>query len=396
MKFLNLILLALQGVIVYAWIVFPALLKRSGQKRRPAADAFPEPEQLPRVAVVLSAYNEEEHIAERIRNLVELDYPPARWRAYIGVDGCKDRTAAEAYEAARGHGHIHVIDFEENRGKVSVLKDLVEEAESEMSPDILVFTDANTFFAADALRQLCRPFSDPAVGGVCGKLSFLTKGAKTEENVYWRFENWLKARESEVDSCLGANGAIYAIRRSLFWSEIPANTIIDDFVIGMKVREQNFRFLYEPAAVATEDLPVNVKDEWKRRVRIGAGNFQALKLCRACLRPAFGAFAWMFWSHKVLRWFTPHFMAAGCLLATLEVLRFHDAFAALLLGAYAAIGAVAWFGHQIGHPTGARQHPLMRISRGMAYFLTMQFAILVGFRKFFRGNLQGRWERTAR
>src|SRR6185503_6079299 len=113
-------------------------------------------------------------------------------------------------------------------------------------------------------------------------------GGKTDESVYWKFETWLKTRESELDSCLGANGAIYAIRARLFWASIPPNTIIDDFVIGMKVREQGYRMLYEPRAIALEELPPEVAHEWKRRVRIGAGDYQAIRLCRACLSPSFG------------------------------------------------------------------------------------------------------------
>jgi cellulose synthase/poly-beta-1,6-N-acetylglucosamine synthase-like glycosyltransferase len=276
---------------------------------------------------------------------------------------------------------------------MAVLKDLVETASREFSPELLVFTDANTNFAPGALRKLCRPFADPAVGGVCGKLSFVAgEQTRTDENVYWRFENWLKAKESDIDSCLGANGAIYAIRRPLFWSAIPKNTIIDDFVIGMKVRQQGFRMVYEPAALAFEDLPDNMSDEWKRRIRIGAGNFQALGLCRACLRPSFGAFAWMFWSHKVLRWFTPHLMAAGCALAVAGFARTNSLLAAAVLAGYAGTALVAL----IGYGAKASRHPLLRLFRGIAYFLSMQVAILLGFRKFFQGNLEGRWERTAR
>jgi cellulose synthase/poly-beta-1,6-N-acetylglucosamine synthase-like glycosyltransferase len=241
--------------------------------------------------------------------------------------------------------------------------------------------------------MLCRHFTDPSVGGVCGKLSFVTPpGVKTEEDAYWRFENWLKSRESAVDSCLGANGAIYAIRRELFWRNIPSNTIIDDFVIGMKVREQNFRVIYEPAAEASEELPPSVSDEWRRRVRIGTGNFQALQLCRACLYPSFGSFAWMFWSHKVLRWFTPHLMAAGCALAAVSFLRSGSIPAATVIAANAAIALAAW----LGRMAEDSRHPVLRFSRGIAYFMTMQFAIFAGFCRYFQGNLEGRWERTSR
>jgi cellulose synthase/poly-beta-1,6-N-acetylglucosamine synthase-like glycosyltransferase len=391
MTYSDIILLAIGGLIVYAWVVFPLLLGWVGRKPATKAAAVRKRGDLPRVAILLSAYNEENHIGERIRNLLELDYPDCHWHALIGVDGAHDRTAAEALTAAQEQDNISVLDFPRNRGKMAVLKDLVAAAGTDA--DVLVFTDANTVFERDAVRTLCRHFANPSIGGVCGKLALLAApGVKTEEGVYWRLETWLKERESAIDSCLGANGAIYAIRRELFWSGIPSNTIVDDFVIAMKVREQNHRVVYEPAAIAYEDLPARVKDEWRRRVRIGAGDFQALQLCRACLSPSFGRFAWMFWSHKVLRWFTPHLMLAGCLLAAVVLLRSGGLLAAAVIAAAVAIALAA----SIGRVAETSRHPALRFFRAMAYFVSMQLALFAGFCRYFQGNLKGRWERTAR
>ncbi len=389
----SLALVAVHLVMVYSWLVFPlliGLLTRNGRKR--AWEEEPGG-QLPQVMFVLSAYNEETEIGGRIRNLLALDYPKTHWQAYVGVDGCQDRTADEARLAARGHANITVFDFPVNRGKSAVLKDLVEQARRQSpAPEILAFTDANSVLAPDALQRLCRPFLDKRVGGVCGRLSYV-RGAvsKTEENLYWRYENWLKAKESAADSCLGANGAIYAIRTPLFWNELPPNTIVDDFVIGMKVREQNYRVIYEPLAVAEEELPPEVRDEWKRRIRIGAGVFQALLLCRACLQPRFGVFSWIFWSHKVLRWFTPHFMIAGLLLAVADALS-GGALGVAFLAMYAAMGTAALLGRWSHQRNGV----ILKILRGVEHLMTMQVAVFLGFLRFCQGNLEGRWQRTTR
>jgi cellulose synthase/poly-beta-1,6-N-acetylglucosamine synthase-like glycosyltransferase len=361
-------------------------------RMRPARPVRGASDALPPVAVILSAYNEEQHIAERVRNLRQMDYS-APWRALIGSDGSKDATVAAARTAAAGDARITVVDCSQNRGKVSVLKDLVSQAERQALPgEILVFTDANTQFAPDALRRLCEAFADPSVGGVCGRLSFVRpEGGKTEETAYWRAENWLKAKESAVDSCLGANGAIYAIRPALFWSAIPSNTIIDDFVIGMKVREQGYRMIYEPDAVAEEELPPAIQHEWKRRVRIGAGNFQALRLCRRSLSPALGVFSWIFWSHKVLRWFTPHLMLAGVALALAGAAGTQPALGRLALLGYFALAVTAVLGSRL-----PREYWLGHLARGIHYLMAMQAALFVGFLRFCRGNLEGRWQRTAR
>jgi hypothetical protein len=221
----------------------------------------------------------------------------------------------------------------------------------------------------------------------------------TDESSYWNLETRLKGAESALDSCLGANGAIYAIRAGLFPAHFPDNTIIDDFVIGMKVREQGQRLVYEPAAVATEELPATVEAEWRRRVRIGAGAYQALALCWRCLLPRYGVFAWMFWSHKVLRWFTPHLLVAGGGLLSCLVVRL------LSQDAEAPPSSAS---QQLSNLTTGFLLLLALVSavwlskRGrkglklLGYFLTMQAALFAGFLRFCKGNLRGTWQRTER
>ncbi|MCX7591401.1 MAG: glycosyltransferase, partial [Kiritimatiellae bacterium] len=352
-------------VLAYAWLGYPVLLCLVAVWRhRSNGDRLPCPISAPveRVAVLLSAHNEERHIIARLENLLmavahtrrTVPFLAAcRFDIYVGCDGCTDGTAAAAREVAARHTGIHVFEFVERRGKVAVLKELVKLSAPSC---FLVFTDANTVFREDALAVLLRPFADSRVGGVCGRLILrpvCTTGNGEDESVaqpdmavppegfYWQWENRLKELESRVDSCLGANGAIYAIRRELFWHDIPENTVVDDFVIGMKVREQGWRMAYEPLAVAEEELP-GMEHEWRRRVRIGAGDFQALSLCRRCLLPRYGLFAWAFWSHKVLRWFTPHLLLMSLLVSSSSLfLRappqfgcqiLEGAFVALLLG----------------------------------------------------------------
>ncbi len=386
------------GLIVYAWVLFPLLL-RVAAGSRPAHAVPKTSDDLPRVAVLFSAFNEETHIAERIRNLLELDYPSDRITFYVGIDGSSDGTYAQAVHAAGDDPRVRIHGFDENRGKVAVLRELVaavDGAAGEGDGDVLVFTDANTQFAPDAVRRMVSHFQDPAVGGVCGRLVFVDHaGVATDEGIYWQWENRLKKRESALDSCLGANGAIYAIRRELFWRDIPANTIIDDFVIGMKVRERGFRVLYDPRAVACEELPETVRDEWGRRVRIGSGGFQALVSCRACLAPRYGVFAWFFWSHKVFRWVTSHLLAAALLFAaplsqTGEGWMQGVAAGTLLSLSFFTLVAT------VGHWLGAGSSRSASLVRPFTYFCVINAALFAGSVRFFRGGLAGTWSRTAR
>lgn len=391
-------------IAFYAWFAYPALLRVLSRRRVRTArlgTAGASPNGAPRVAVLLSAHDEEDHVGARIENLIGLDYPGDKIAIYIGVDGGSDRTAEIAQQKVSGLSNAHVLAHDENRGKVAVLKELVVAAMDQCDPDLLIFTDANTHFEQNVVRRLVSHFSDPGVGGVCGRLVLLDgSGAETDEGVYWRWETTLKTMESAIDSCLGANGAIYAIRAGLFWREIPDETIIDDFVIGMKVRERGFRMVYDPEAVAGEDLPVTVEDEWHRRVRIGAGGYQAMRLCSGCLLPRHGLFAWMFWSHKVLRWFTPHLLIA---LVGLAAWVLWDACRGALRPGWMVAGAsalicalAAALGCAGGRLLRRSRHALAKPLRCCEYFFTIQAALFVGFLRYCRGDLSGRWRRTAR
>jgi len=399
---LELAILLLLALLFYAWVLYPLMLAAFMHGRKLSVSPGGRSAGPRSVAVLLAAYNEEDHIGVRLQNLVETTAPLVAAgipvEIHVGVDGSTDRTAALARDWAGRAPNIHTHEFPVRRGKVSVLKELVQK----VGADVVVFTDANTFFHNDALQRLLAPFRDATVGGVCGRLVLRPREEKSStppERSYWDWEARLKEYESRLDSCLGANGAIYAIRRELFWRDIPNNTRVDDFVIGMKVREQGRRLLYEPAAVAEEDLP-DSRHEWRRRVRIGTGDYQALVFCRRCLLPRFGRFAWMFWSHKVLRWFTPHMVIAVALLAAVGVV-FPSRTSRLpwlapaVVCVLAAGLVTAWAGRLLEGAQWARTRCFRPLGL-WSHFVTMQLALFAGFLKFCRGNLEGTWERTPR
>jgi cellulose synthase/poly-beta-1,6-N-acetylglucosamine synthase-like glycosyltransferase len=398
-------------LLVYAWVLYPALLVFLARKRSTSAGGG-EPRQPPgHVTVLIAAHDEEGHIASRISNILDGQWSGGGLDIWVGSDGSCDRTVEAAESAAGGDGRVHVVRFEQRRGKMAVLKDLVAMSggPSADGGDILILTDANTVFDAGAVKVLVDGFRDPAVGGVCGRLVFTQaddrpagtgtgdSDRRPGETGYWALENTLKRNEALLDSCLGANGAIYAVRRELFCTAIPSNTIVDDFVIGMKVREQGKRMVYAGQAVAREPLPPSDKDEWRRRVRIGAGVFQALVLCRRCLLPRYGWFAWMFWSHKVLRWFTPHMLllllAMTWWLLAVRISEGSGWSAGLAIGGFAHLAVLA---SPLGLLAGAGRGVVPRALRMGWYFFYIQAAMLAGFLRFCRGGLSGAWERTRR
>lgn len=403
---LLLAIVAIGGVVavVYSYALYPLALFVVGafsQGLRDVAFVFRKSERRlemqrsavgtepdwPPVAIVISAYNEERHIVSRIENLLALDYPADRLRAYIGSDGSRDRTA-ELMRRFEGEVRIVALPFEQNRGKASVLNDLV----SRTTEPIVVFSDANTYFERGALKKLVSRFDDPKVGGVTGELRLLgNAGGDNQDSLYWRIEQFLKFFEARIGALLGANGAIYAIRRAL-WQPIRPDTICDDFVIAMNVSAGGHRLVYEPKAWAEEDTPEEIGEEVKRRIRIGIGNFQALVRHPQYLTRTSAATAFAYVSHKVLRWTAPHLLllALGASVA-LAAQTGSSGWALYALGQALAYLA-AWAGWQMSS-RGVKLPTLVKLA---AFLFALNWAFLVASWRYATGRYAGSWGRTSR
>lgn len=379
------------GCIVYTYVVYPLLLIAISSARQVRSDwqmlsrgrtrRVAEPGELPRVAVLVAAFNEERHIAQRVRNLLEQDYPADRLRIYVGSDASGDRT--DEIVRTMACERLRFVPFADRRGKASIINDLAAMADE----DVLVLTDANTLFRENAVRQLVRHFESPEVGCVCGELRLLGAGGENQDHIYWRYERLLKFFESRIGALLGANGGVYALRRRDY-APIPPGTIVDDFWISMQVVERGYRCVYDPEAVATEGTPERIGDEFWRRVRIGMGNYQAFRRFFGLLDPRRGALAFTFLSHKCLRWFAPHFMvlALACNVALIG----EGGYAALLAG-HVAFYACAWIGWWYAR-SGVAPRPL----RVPLFFVSMNLALLVGSWKYITARSTGVWARSAR
>ncbi|MCW7537514.1 glycosyltransferase family 2 protein [Aquabacterium sp. A7-Y] len=394
MMILPALVLACLGAVLYSYLVYPLVLFVLGaavQGRRDAARVFRKTErratlkqgELPRVAIVISAFNEERHIGERIANLLALDYPADRWCGYIGSDGSRDATGSIL--SACDDSRIRAFVFEQNRGKANVLNDLVSRTQEEL----IVFSDANTFFEPGALRRLVAPFQDPGVGGVSGELRLAGSAGDNQDSLYWRIEQFLKFFEARIGGLLGANGAIYAIRRAA-WKPLRPDTICDDFCVAMNVAAAGQRLVYEPSAWAEEATPDAIGEEYRRRVRIGIGNFQAL--CRHpeyLLRTSPGtAFAYL--SHKVLRWIAPHLLLLALLGSAwlgLDSMAWR-VFALLQLLGY--LGAAGLFAASV---KGLRLPGLLRLP---AFLFALNWAFLVASLRYASGRYSGSWRRSSR
>ena len=369
------VLLAQTYFLYPLWLLLLSRLRPPSHRTPAGSGAWPT------VSLVVAAHDEASCIEEKLRNSLALDYPPGRLEVLIGSDGSTDGT--DALVRAFPDPRVHLLAAP-RAGKTSVLNRCIPAARGEVA----VLSDANTRIEPGALKALVRHFEDPAVGAVCGRLQLYNPTrAEYEESAYWKYESWLKALEGTQGAVVGANGGLYAVRRELF-TPLPPSTIVDDFVIAVRLLDRGYRVLYEPEALAAEETTEDYRREFGRRARIAAGNFQSLGLVPGLLSPLRGFPAFAFWSHKVLRWCAPALMLVA-LAANVALL--DQPFYAYTMAAQIGFYGLALLGRAAVGPS------LLRRIAGVAYyFVTMNLAIVVGFWRFLRNSQAAAWERTAR
>ncbi|MCE9671388.1 glycosyltransferase family 2 protein [Myxococcus stipitatus] len=336
----------------------------------------------PPVSLVVAAYNEASCIEQKLENSLALAYPADRFEVLIGSDGSSDGTDEKVRACPDARVRLSPAP---RAGKTTVLNRCIPVAKG----DIVVLSDANTMIEPDAIEKLVRHFEDPEVGAVCGKLRLYNPTKQDyEESAYWSYESLIKLYEGRRGAVVGANGGLYAIRRMLF-TQLPPSTIVDDFVIPLRILEKGYKVVYEEEAVAHEETTEDYDKEFGRRARIAAGNFQSLRMVPGLLLPTAGFPAFAFWSHKLLRWCAPALM--GLALVS-NVFLLDSVFYRFTLLGQALFYALAYLGK-----VGALKRGTAKRAASVAYyFVTMNLAIVVGFWRFLRNSQRAAWDRTAR
>ena len=305
------------GLLFYVYIGYPLLaivrarlrprpVTRPVERRaHPSTIQFPDRRAqalAPTVSVIVVAYNEASSIEARLENLVALDYPPSRLEVIVGSDGSTDDTVERARRYQPFGVRVHALT--RRSGKPAVLNMLVPHA----SGEIVLFADARQRFEASTLRALVANFNDPAVGAVSGELMLEaaedTAHAGHGAALYWRYEKAIRGAESRADSTVGATGAIYAIRRSLF-VPIPDDTLLDDVLIPLRIVQQGYRVVFEPDARAFDRTSTTARQEFARKARTIAGTFQLFARERWLFNPRRNRLWFATMSHKGLRLVLP-------------------------------------------------------------------------------------------
>lgn len=369
------------ALIFYSYVVFPVLLSLIAGKAKPSLVDPEKASYLPKVAMIVAAYNEQSVLEEKLKNTWELNYPAEKFEIVVGSDGSSDQTGEILKRCT--DPRLKAFAFTERRGKISVLNDIV----SKTNADILVMSDANTMFSRDAIRYLVAHFQDPKVGCVSGEMCLEQDGGPSGEGLYWKYEVWIKKNESRLGFLIGCNGGIFALPRALY-EPLPASVIVEDFVLSMRILERGYQVRFEPAARGTEPPCPTARAEMIRKIRIGAGSFQALRLTAPLLSPRFGLRSFAFWGHKVLRWFVPVFIVLS-LVANVFLLSIPFFQLTLVAQVLAIVVAVLAYRVSLGGIVG-------KLCRPLSYFYVMNYALLCGLFRFLFGTQKVTWDRASR
>lgn len=340
----------------------------------------------PRVTLLVAAYNEQDVIEAKLDNCLALDYPRDRLEIVVVADGSTDRTP-ELAARYRAHG-VRVEYRPERRGKIHALNRVMPLVEG----DIVVSSDANSMLNPESLRKLVRHFADPQVACVAGEKRIMRRHGDVSagEGLYWRYESYLKRCDSDLSSVMGAAGELIALRRSCY-EPVEEDTIIEDFVVSMRLVDRGLRVIYEPDAYSMEEASPSITEEFKRKTRIVAGGWQAVARLGSLLYPKRPLITFQYVSHRVLRWvLVPFLLILAFCSNALLALGADPIYRTLWLGQVLFYGLAAYGWNRQAH--GGR-NPLYYVP---FYFVFLNYAALVGCLRFMRGTQPVTWEKVQR
>ena len=299
MFLLKLIFWILLILIFYSYLGYPIVLfflvkikKIFSSKKEINTDYEPE------VTLFVAAYNEKDYVAEKMQNHLTLNYPKNKVKHLWITDGSDDGTP----DLLRKYPEVKVLHEDKRGGKIGAINRGMHFIET----PIVIFSDGNTNLGKDSIKRIVDLFKDPKVGCVAGEKRIYQKdsdaAAGSGEGFYWKYESKLKKWDAELYSAVGAAGELFAVRTELL-QKVEPDTLLDDFIISLRIVKQGYTIQYDSEAYAIETASADVKEELKRKIRISAGGIQSVLRLSSMLNPfKYGIFAWQFFSHKVSRW----------------------------------------------------------------------------------------------
>lgn len=394
MLWVEILFWALLFIVFYAYLGYGILLFLLVRLKRLLVKPLkPDPDYEPEVTLFVAAYNEKDFVDAKVKNALELDYPQSKIRQVWVTDGSDDGTP-ELLKQYENLG-VEVYHKPERGGKIGAMNRGMQFVKT----PIVIFSDGNTLLGRESIRRIVALFSLPDVGCVSGEKRIFDKEKDTAagtEGIYWKYESKLKKWDAELYSVVGAAGELFAIRTNLF-TEVETDTLLDDFIISLRVAMQGYTIQYDPEAYAIETSSANVKEELKRKIRIAAGGIQSVIRLRSLLNIfRYGTLSFQYISHRVLRW-----TLAPIALPFILILN-----AALWIGngitnlsnlyvwlfilqlSFYIMAMIGWYLEN--------RAVKIKILFVPYYFLMMNYAVLMGIRRYFKGSQSVNWERAKR
>lgn len=371
------------GLVLYAMVKMKRLFSKK--------ESTNTVEELPEVTLLIPAYNEKDYVSQKMGNSTNLNYPKEKLKIVWVTDGSDDGTniLLESYE------NVQLFHKDERKGKINAMNRIMPQIKT----PIVIFSDANTKLGEDSIMHIVNCFNDEKVGCVSGEKRIVNKSsdaaAGAGEGLYWKYESILKKWDAELYSAVGAAGELFAIRTKLY-NEVEQDTLLDDFIISLRVAQKGYTIQYNPEAYAIETASANVKEELKRKIRISAGGIQSVIRLRSLLNVfKYGMLSFQYISHRVLRWtITPLslmlLIPVSALLAFNEgfnSLQFYTIFFWLQLAMYLS-ALLGWL-----LENNATRIKVLFVPY---YFFIMNLSVVLGFFRLVNNNQSVNWERAKR
>lgn len=378
-------------IVIYTFIGYGLVLFLIIKLKRKWRGKKMEPEKgfTPSLTLIVAAYNEAAIIEEKIKNTLSLNYPANQLKIIFVTDGSSDNTP----EIIKKFPEITILHKPERSGKINA----VHRAMQQVTTEVTVFTDANTFLNKDALLEIAKHYQDPTVGAVSGE-----KRVQIEENAdatagegfYWKYESKLKTWDAELYSVVGAAGELFSIKTNLY-IPVPPDTVLDDFMISLLIAQKGYRIVYEPKAYASELGSENVTEELKRKIRIAAGGIQSILRLPKLANPFFNPIlCFQYISHRVLRWtITPFCMILTLLLNAFLVDNDNTNNPLLMLLLF---GQVIFYGLALLGWIASTREIKIKILFIPYYFCMMNYAVIAGIFRYIAGNQSAVWDKAKR
>jgi len=381
-------------IVFYAYVGYGILLfilvklKRIfGAKKPTSANSDYEPE----VTLFVAAYNEKDYVDAKVKNSLSLEYPAEKVKHVWVTDGSNDGTP----DLLRTYDGVEVYHLDARGGKIGAMNRGMQFVKT----PIVIFSDGNTMLGHESIRRIVNLFSDPKVGCVSGEKRIFGKekdaAAGAGEGLYWKYESTLKKWDAELYSVVGAAGELFAIRTELF-QEVEKDTLLDDFIISLRVAQKGYTIQYDPEAYAIESASANVKEELKRKVRISAGGIQSVVRLASLLNIfKFGILSFQYISHRVLRWtlapLSLLFMIPLGLIIAINEGIFKFGFYSILFWLQILFYVAALLGWYLENKSIK-----VKLLFVPYYFFIMNLSVFLGFKRYLKGSQSVNWERAQR